>query len=126
MIFRILVVKLFKKLGMLFKGRGTRGHIANICWITEKARGLQKNIYFCCIDYSKVFDCVDHNKLWKILKEMEIPDHLTCLLRNLYTDQKAKGWYGEGGGRRVQDGEHMYTCGGFILIYGKTNTLLLS
>ena len=89
LIFRILVVKLFKKLGVLFKGRGTRGHIANICCITEKAREFQKNIYFCCTDYSKAFDCVDHNKLWKILKEMEIPDHLTCLLRNLYTGQKA-------------------------------------
>ena len=65
------------------KGRGTREQIANIWWIIEKARELQKNIYFCFIDYAKVFDCVDHNKLWKILKEMEIPDHLTCLLRNL-------------------------------------------
>ena len=89
LIFRIPVVKLFKKLGVLFKGRGTRGHTAKICCITEKAREFQKNIYFCCIDYSKAFDCVDHNKLWKILKEMEIPDHLTCLLRNLYTGQKA-------------------------------------
>ena len=64
------------------KGRGTRDQIANICWIMEKAREFQKNIYFCFIDYAKDFDCVDHNKLWKILKEMEIPDHLTCLLRN--------------------------------------------
>ena len=72
------------------KGRGTRDQIANIHWITEKAREFQKNIYFCCTDYSKVFDCVDRNKLWKVLKEMEIPDHLTCLLKNLYTDQKAK------------------------------------
>ena len=64
------------------KGRGTRDQIANILWIIEKARELQKNIYFCFIDYTKVFDCVDHNKLWKILKEMGIPDHLTCLLRN--------------------------------------------
>ena len=62
------------------KGRGTRDQIANICWIIEKAREYQKNIYFCFIDYAKSFDCVDHNKLWKILKEMEIPDHLTCLL----------------------------------------------
>ena len=62
---------------------GTRGQIANICWIIEKAREFQKNIYFCFIDYAKAFDCVDHNKLWKILKEMGIPDHLTCLLRNL-------------------------------------------
>ena len=66
------------------KGRGTRDQIANISWIIKKARQFQKNIYFSFIDYAKVFDCVDHNKLWKILKEMGIPDHLTCLLRNLY------------------------------------------
>ena len=72
------------------KGRGTRDQIANICWIIEKAREFQKNIYFCFIDYAKAFDCVDHNKLWKILKEMGIPDHLTCLLRNLYAGQEAK------------------------------------
>ena len=71
------------------KGRGTRDQIANICWIIEKARLFQKNIYFCFIDYAKAFDCVDHNKLWKILKEMGILDDLTCLLRNLYTGQKA-------------------------------------
>ena len=71
------------------KGRGTRDQIANICWIIEKAREFQKNIYFCFIDYAKAFDCVNHNKLWKILKEMGIPDHLTCLLRNLYADQEA-------------------------------------
>ena len=65
------------------KGRGTKDQIANICWITEKAREF-KNIYFCFIDYSKAFDCVDHNKLWKFLKDMEIPDRLACLLRNLY------------------------------------------
>ena len=65
------------------KGRGTRDQIANIRWIMEKAREFQKNLYFCFIDYSKAFDCVDHNQLWKILKEMGIPDHLTCLLRNL-------------------------------------------
>ena len=68
------------------KGRGTRDQIANIPWIIEKAREFQKNIYFCLIVYAKAFDCVDHNKLWKILKDMEIPDHLTCLLRNLYAD----------------------------------------
>ena len=68
----------------LRKGRGTRDQIANICWIMEKAREFQKNIYFCFIDYTNVFDCVDHRKLWKILKEMGIPDYLTCLLRNLY------------------------------------------
>ena len=66
------------------KGRGTRDQIANICWIIKKARHFQKNIYFCFIDYAKAFDRVDHNKLWKILKEMGIPDHLICLLRNLY------------------------------------------
>ena len=66
------------------KGRGTRVQIANICWITEKAREFKKNIYFCFIDYAKGFDCVGHNKLWKILKGMGIPDHLTCLLRNMY------------------------------------------
>ena len=66
------------------KGRGTRDQIANIRWIMEKAREFQKNIYFCLIEYAKAFDCVDHNKLWKILKEMGIPDHLTCLSRNLY------------------------------------------
>ena len=71
------------------KGRGTRDQIANICWITEKAREFQKNIYFSFIDYTKAFDCVDHNKLWKIFKEMGIPDHLTCLLRNLYSGQEA-------------------------------------
>ena len=73
------------------KGRGTRDQIANICWIIEKAREFQKekNIYFCFIDYAKAFDCVDHNKLWKILKEMGIPDHLTCLLKNLYADEEA-------------------------------------
>ena len=71
------------------KGRGTRDQMANICWIIEKAREFQQNIYFCFIDYTKAFDCVDHNKLWKILKEMGIPDHLTCLLRNLYAGQEA-------------------------------------
>uniref|UniRef100_A0A8C0AED7 RNA-directed DNA polymerase n=1 Tax=Bos mutus grunniens TaxID=30521 RepID=A0A8C0AED7_BOSMU len=71
------------------KGRGTRDQIANICWIIEKAREFQKNIYFCFVDYAKAFDCVDHNKLWKILKEMGILDHLTCLLRNLYAGQEA-------------------------------------
>ena len=71
------------------KGRGTRDQIANISWITEKAREFQKNIYFCFIDYAKTFDCVDYNKLWKILKEKGISDHLTCLLRNLYAGQEA-------------------------------------
>ena len=71
------------------KGKGTRDQIANIHWIIEKAKEFQKHIYFCLIDYAKPFDCVDHNKLWKILKEMGIPDHLTCLLRNLYAGQEA-------------------------------------
>ena len=71
------------------KGRGTRDQIANIWWIIEKAREFQKNIYFCFINYAKAFDCVDHNKLWKILKELGIPDRLTCLLRNLYAGQEA-------------------------------------
>ena len=79
------------------KGRGTRDQIANICWIMEKPREFQKkNIYFCFIDYAKAFDCVDHNKLWTILKEMEIPDHLTCLLRNLYAGQEATVRTGHG------------------------------
>ena len=70
------------------KGRGIRDQIANIRWIIEKAKEFEKSIYFCLIDYAKAFDCVDHNKLWKILKEMGIPDHLTCLLRNLYASQE--------------------------------------
>ena len=78
------------------KGRGTRDQITNICWIMEKAREFQKNIYFCFIDYAKAFDCVDHNKLWKILKEMGIPDHLTCLLRNLHAGQEATVRTGHG------------------------------
>ena len=71
------------------KGRGTGDQIANVHWIIEKAREFQKNIYFCFIKYAKAFDCVDHSKLWEILQEMEIPDHLTCLLRNLYASQEA-------------------------------------
>ena len=71
------------------KGRGTRDQISNICWIMEKAREFQKNLYFCFIDYAKAFNYVDDNKLWKILQEMGIPDHLTCLLRNLYAGQEA-------------------------------------
>ena len=78
------------------KGRGTRDQIANICWIMEKAREFQKNIYFCFIDYAKAFDCVDHNTLWKTLKEIGIPDHLTSLLRNLYEDQEATVRTGHG------------------------------
>ena len=78
------------------KGRGTRDQSANIHWIMEKSREFPKNIYFCCIDYAKAFDCVDPNKLWKILKEMGIPDHLTCLLRKLYASQEATVRTGHG------------------------------
>ena len=78
------------------KGRGTRDQIDNIRWIIEKAKEFQQNIYFCFIDYAKAFDCVDHNKLWKILQEMRIPDHLTCLLRNLYAGQEATVRTGHG------------------------------
>ena len=78
------------------KGRGTRDQIANLCWIIQKVKQFQKNIYFCFIVYAKGFDCVDHNKLWKILKEMGIPDHLTCLLRNLYAGQEATVTTGHG------------------------------
>ena len=112
------------------KGIGTRDQIANIRWIIEKAREFQKNIYFCFIDYAKAFDCVDHNKLWKILQEMRISDHLTCLLRNLYAGQEATvrtghgRCYGEGGVRGVHVWEWMYTHGGFMSMYGKTNTVL--
>ena len=78
------------------KGRETRNKIANICWIIKKAREFQKNIYFCFIEYSKAFDCVDHTKLWQILKEMGIPDHLTCLLRNLHAGQETTVRTGHG------------------------------
>ena len=78
------------------KGRGTRDQLANIRWIIDKERQFQKNIYFCFIDYAKAFECVDHNKLWKILKEMGIPELLTCLLRNFYAGQEAKVRTGQG------------------------------
>ena len=78
------------------KGRGTTDQTANICWIIKKAREFQENIYFCFIDYAKAFDCVDHDKLWKILQEMGIPDHLTCPLRNLYAGQEATVRTGHG------------------------------
>ena len=78
------------------KGRGARDQISDIHWITKKARGFQKNIYFCFIDYAKAFDSVDHNKLWKIFQEMGIPDHLTCLLRKLYAGQEARLRTGHG------------------------------
>ena len=87
------------------KGRGTRDQIANIHWIIGKAREFQKNIYFCFIDYAKAFDCVDHYKLLEILKEMGIPDHLTCLLRNLYARQEATGRTGHGPTDRFQIGK---------------------
>ena len=86
------------------KGRGTGCQIANIRWIIEKAREFQKNIYFCFIDYAKAFDCVDHNKLWKVLNEMEIPDHLTCFLRNLYAGQEATVRTGHGTGSKLGKG----------------------
>ena len=78
------------------KGRGTRDQIANILWIIEKAREFQKNIYFCLVDCPKTFDCVENNKRWKILEEMGIPDHLTCLLRNMYAGQEATVRIGHG------------------------------
>ena len=78
------------------KGRGTTDQIANSCWIIEKVREFQKNMYFCFLYYAKAFDCVDHNELWKILKEMGIPDHPTCLLRNLYAGQEATVRTGHG------------------------------
>ena len=78
------------------KGRGIRNQIASICWIIEKAREFQKNMYFCFTDHAKAFDCVDHNKLWNVLKAMGIPDHLTCLLRNLYAGQEATVKTGHG------------------------------
>ena len=95
------------------KGRGTRDQIANILWIIEKAREFQKSIYFCFIDYAKAFDCVDHNKLWKILKEMGIPDNLICLLRNLYAGQEATVRTGHGTTAWFQIGKGV--CLGCIL-----------
>ena len=95
------------------KGRGTRDQTANICWIIEKVREFQKNIYFCFIDYAKDFDCVDQNKLWKILKEMGIPDHLTCLLRNLYAGQEATVQTGHGTTDWFQIGKGVHQ--GYIL-----------
>ena len=85
------------------KGKGTRNQIANICWIIKKVNEFQKNIYFCFIDYAKGFDSVDHNILWKILQEMGIPDHLTCLLRNLYAGQEATVRTGQGTTDYLQD-----------------------
>ena len=95
------------------KGRGIRDQIANIHWIIKKASKFQKIIYFCSIDYDKAFDCVDHNKLWKILKEMGIPDHLTCLLRNMYAGQEATVRTGHGTTDWFQIGKGV--CQGCIL-----------
>ena len=95
------------------KGRGTRDQIANIRWIIEKAREFPKNIYFCFIDYAKVFDCVGHNNLWKNLKKMGIPDHLTCLLRNLYAGQKGTVRTGHGTTDWLQIGKGV--CQGCVL-----------
>ena len=95
------------------KGRGTRDQIANIHWIIQEAREFQKNIFFCFIDYAKAFDCMDHNKLWKILKEMGIPDHLTCFLRNLYVGQEATVRTGHGTTDWFQIGKEV--CQGCIL-----------
>ena len=92
----------------LEKGRGSSYQIANIRWIIEKAREFQKNIYFCFIDYAKAFDCVDHNKLWKLLKEMGVPDHLTCLLRNLYAGQETIVRTGHGTTDWFQIGKGVY------------------
>ena len=90
------------------KGRGTRDQIANIRWIIGKAREFQENMYFCFIDYAKAFDCVDHNKLWKILKQMGIPDHLTCLLRNVCAGQEATAITGHGTTDWVHIGEGVH------------------
>ena len=95
------------------KGRGTRDQIADIQWIIKEAREFQKNMYFCFIDYAKAFDCVDHNKLWKILKEMGMPDHLTCLLRSLYAGQEATVRTGHGTTDWSQNGKGV--CQGCIL-----------
>ena len=97
------------------KGRGTRDQIANIHWIMEKAKEFQRNIYFCFIDYAKAFDCVDHKKLWKILKEMGIPDRLTCLLKNLYAGQEATVGTGHETTDRSQIGKGVHQ--GFRNVY---------
>ena len=98
---------------LVLEKTGTRDKIANICWIIEKARDFQKNIYFCFIDYAKAFDCVDHHKLWKILKEMGVPDHLTCPLRNLYSGQEATVIIGHGTTDWFQIGKGVHQ--GYIL-----------
>ena len=101
------------------KGRGPKDQIANICWIIKKAREFQKIIYFCFIDYAKAFDYVDHNKLWKILQEMRIPDHLTCIPRNLYAGQEATVRTGHGTTHWFQIGKGV--CQGCILSPGLFN-----
>ena len=113
------------------KGRRTRDQIANIRWVMEKAKEFQKNMYFCFIDYAKAFDCVDHNELWKILKEMGIPDHLTCLLRNQYAGQEATVRTGHGTtdwfqiGKRLRQGCILSPClFNFYAEYIKRNTRL--
>ena len=116
------------------KGRRTRGQIAYICWITQKVRHFQKNIYYCFIDYTKAFDCVDHKQLWKILKEIEIPDHLICLLRNLYAVQEATvrtthrktDWFQSG--KRVWQGcilsPYLFNfCAGYIMLNARLEGL---
>ena len=103
------------------KGRGTRDQIANFCWIIEKAREFQKIIYLCFIDYAKAFDSVDHNKLWNILKEMGIPDHLTCLLRNLYSGQEATVRTGHGTTDWFQIGKGL----GYILAISRLYIVIL-
>ena len=107
------------------KGRGSRDQIANICWIIEKAREFQKNIYICFIDYAKAFDCVDHNKLWKIVQEMSIPDHLTCLLRNLYAGQEATVRTGHGtttGSKQEKEYAKAVYCHPAYLTYVQTTS----
>ena len=110
---KILQARLQQYMNCEQQGRGTRDQIANIRWIIEKAREFQKNIYFCFIDYAEAFDSVDHNKLWKILKEMGISDHPTCLLRNMYTGQEATVRTGHGMTDWLQIGKGV--CQGCIM-----------
>ena len=112
------------------EGRGTGDQIANIRWMIEKAREFQKSIYFCFIDYAKAFDCVDHNKLWKILEEMGIPDHLTCLLRNLYAGREAAAKTGYGTmdcfqiGKGINQGCILSPCSGNLYMHKLESKLL--
>ena len=107
------IKEVMTNLDSILKSRGIRDQIANICWIMEKGKEFQKTFYFCFIDYAKAFDCVDHNKLWKILRDMGIPDHLTCLLRNLYAGQEATVRAGHGTMDWFQIGKEV--CQGCIL-----------